>query len=188
MAQCELIVVTGCRMRLQSKYLGWAISTLLATAVPLAVANGGPMDALSGLVGEWEGEGWMRMGPGEPHRFRSHERVERRLGGRILTIHGRHHDSNSGELVFEAFAVVSPGDDGYRFSSYLADGRSGEYRGWIEDGDFHWAIPIPEVGRMVYRLTVDGEAWSEVGRMIRDDRPGEAFFGMNLTRISHEHE
>jgi hypothetical protein len=169
-------------MKLRNTCMAWVALILLAAGTPLT-ANDGAMDALSSLVGEWEGEGWMRQGPGEPHRFRSHERVERKLGGRILTIHGRHYDSHSGDLVFEAFAVVSPSNDGYRFSSYLADGRSGEYRGWLEDGDFHWEIPVPDIGRMVYRLQVDDGVWTEAGHIVGDGEPGPAFFGMRLTRV-----
>lgn len=162
--------------------LGW-LFVLLVGSVPLSAAKADPMADLGFLVGEWEGEGWIRRGPDDTHRFHSRETVEARLGGRILTVHGRHHDFESGAIVHDAFAVISAREGGYRFSSYLSDGRSGEYVGWLEEGDFIWEMSLPEVGKIRYTLKVDTDTWNEVGRMSRDGENWHEIFGMQLTRV-----
>ena len=57
-------------------------------------------------VGKWRGEGWMQMGPGEPQRTVSEERVESRLEGLVLVIEGLHHarnaDGSAGRVVHNA--------------------------------------------------------------------------------------
>jgi hypothetical protein len=140
------------------------------------------VEALSFLEGEWQGEGWTRMGPGEPERFSSHELVTRRLEGRILTIHGQHREPATDRMVHDAFAVLSWSGDGYRFSSYLADGREGEYRGRLEGDAFVWEIPAP--GRTIrYTLRVEDGVWRETGAMSLDGEQWSEFFGMTLRRV-----
>jgi hypothetical protein len=141
------------------------------------------MAKLDFLVGEWQGEGWMQRGPGEPNRFRSHERVERQLGGRIIAIHGQHRDAKSDEVIHDAFAVLSHLDDGYRFNSYLADGRQGDYRGRMEGDAFVWEMQLPDGAVIRYDIrVVDGE-WRETGAMSRDGETWFEFFGMTLRRV-----
>lgn len=144
-------------------------------------------------VGHWRGEGWMQMGPGEPQRSVSEETVEMRLDGLVLVIEGLHHaklpDGSAGKVVHHALAIVSADSadpaGGYRFSTFLADGRAADARGAWENGKFVWAPPAPP-GRKI-RYVVDwsiADRWSEIGEMSTDGTTWTKFFEMNLSRTA----
>ncbi len=148
------------------------------------------MRAVDFLVGTWEGTGWMRMGPGEPERFRSHERVERRLDGLALIIEGRHEsltDGREGEVVHHALAMLTwnPNADAFDFRSMTNRGLGGNYAGEVEDGAFVWRMEAPDNRRIRYTIRLDDEGrWTETGER---SPPGSdawhEFFGMTLRRV-----
>lgn len=141
-------------------------------------------------VGHWRGEGWMQMGPGEPQRAVSEETVEMRLDGLVLMVEGLHHarlaDGAAGKVVHHALAVIlADPAGGYRFSTFLADGRAADARGNWENGKFVWAPPAPP-GRQI-RYIIDwtvADRWSEIGEMSTDGTTWTKFFEMNLTRAA----
>ncbi len=146
------------------------------------------MRAMSFLVGEWSGEGWIAMGPGEAQKFRSHESVESRLDGLALVIEGIHEDADAApgdEPIHHALATLTwdGAKDAYRFSTHLANGRSGDFDGRLEDGVFVWGMEIP--GRTIrYTITIgeDGR-WTEVGEASTDGENWRQFFEMTLVRV-----
>ena len=141
-------------------------------------------------VGKWRGEGWMQMGPGEPQRAVSEETVEMRLDGLVLVVEGLHHaklaDGTAGTVVHHALAIASADPaGGFRFSTFLADGRAADARGNWENGKFVWAPPAPP-GRQI-RYVIDwtvADRWSEIGEMSTDGTTWTKFFEMNLTRAA----
>lgn len=141
-------------------------------------------------VGKWRGEGWMQTGPGEPQRAVSEETVEMRLDGLVLVVEGLHHaklaDGSAGKVVHHALAIASADPaGGYRFSTFLADGRAADARGNWENGRFVWAPPAPP-GRQI-RYVIDwtvADRWSEIGEMSTDGTTWTKFFEMNLTRVA----
>lgn len=146
------------------------------------------MDAVSFLVGEWAGEGWIAMGPGGPQKFRSRETVESRLDGLVLIIEGVHESLEEGavgETVHHAVATLSWDDaeDAYSFQSHLANGRSGDFKGRLADGAFVWGMEIP--GRSIrYTITIDDrERWVEIGESSTDGENWGKFFEMTLARV-----
>lgn len=141
------------------------------------------MQAISFFEGNWEGEGWMRRGPTEPTAFRSTERVESRLGGRLLIVEGQHHDTESGDVVHHAVATISynPETSSYRFSSHLEDGRSGDYAGQLEDGAFVWGYEVPQ-GKIRFTIRIADGHWSESGEFSADGAQWNQFFSMELDR------
>ena len=144
-------------------------------------------------VGKWRGESWMQMGPGEPQRSVSEETVEMRLDGLVLIVEGLHHaklaDGTAGKVVHHALALVSADSadpaGGFRFSTFLADGRAADARGNWENGKFVWAPPAPP-GRQI-RYVIDwtvADRWSEIGEMSTDGTTWTKFFEMNLSRAA----
>ena len=141
-------------------------------------------------VGKWRGEGWMQMGPGEPQRAVSEETVEMRLDGLVLVVEGLHHaklaDGTAGKVVHHALAIASADPaGGFRFSTFLADGRAADARGNWESGKFVWAPPAPP-GRQI-RYVIDwtvADRWSEIGEMSTDGATWTKFFEMNLSRAA----
>lgn len=143
-----------------------------------------PMKQLSFFEGHWEGEGWMRQGPGEPQHFRGTETVESRLDGRVLVVEGVHRDAESDAVVHHAFATIfhDASNNVYRFRSHLADGRSGDYEATLEGGVFVWGFQAGP-GRIRYTIRVEGDAWKEVGFFSMDGENWNPIFEMNLRRV-----
>jgi hypothetical protein len=143
------------------------------------------MAALSALEGRWAGEGWMRQGPGEPQSFRGQETVEKRLAGQLLTIEGIHRAGQPEHVVHHAFAVISynASTGRFRFLSFLADGRAGDYEGQLKDGAFVWGFENPQQGQVRFTIRVSNEEWHEIGEATRDGLQWSQFFEMKLRRV-----
>ena len=161
------------------------IVVLFVAAVASASAAEEPskkMEALSKMVGVWEGSGSMQRGPGEPAKFISREVVESRLEGAIVVVEGTHWSPDRSAIVHHAMAVISPAEgEGYSFRSWLANGRSGDYRAWFEGDDLIWEIPSP-AGKIRYAISIEGDKWIEVGKIEREGKWLD-FFWMNLERV-----
>ena len=127
---------------------------------PTGFAQRKAMRQVQFLVGTWAGEGWIRMGP-QRQTFQGTETVEKRLGGAVLLIEGEHKAPMPGVdapvTVHHALAVLSWDQQArhYRFQSWLADGRSGDYEASVENGTFRWSMSHPERGRMRYTIRID---------------------------------
>lgn len=170
-----------------------ALSLLAVLAAPLlpAAEEGAAADprleamqALPDLLGTWEGEGWMRRGPGEPTRFHSTETVESRLGGQVWLVEGVHRAEEGGATVHHALAMISwdPADGDYDFRSFVAGRGGGNFTGRVEDGAFVWRMETPDGGRIRYTIRVEDGTWREVGAFSRDGETWNDFFGMELQR------
>lgn len=146
------------------------------------------MEEVAAMAGEWEGEGWMRMGPGEPATFHSRETVESRLGGRALLIEGLHHartdDGGRGPAVHHALALLTwnTGAGEYDFRTYVAHRGAGDFTGRMEDGAFVWGGETPR-GQMRYTIRIEGDTWDETGELSQDGETWTPFFGMKLKRV-----
>lgn len=142
------------------------------------------MARLSELEGRWKGSGWMRRGPGEPHRFDGTETVAMRLDGRVLVIEGEHRAAGTDQVVHHAMAVVSWDEEAgeYRFRSYLANGREGDFTGRFEDGAFVWGMELP--GQQIrYTIRFGDDRWLEIGERSADGGESwQKFFEMDLAR------
>lgn len=132
------------------------------------------MEALAWLEGEWEGSGWMRTGE-RRSEFEGRERVERRMGGRLLVVEGAFTASLGPGAepvpVHEAFGVFSyDPSSGYVFRTYTARGGHGDANHVeVSDGRIVWGYEDAAYGRVRYTITrTDGGAWHEVGHASRD--------------------
>lgn len=140
------------------------------------------MQQLSGMVGEWKGEGWIRRGPGEPEKMTSTERVHYELDGRILVVRGLHFDeAEESRIVHNAYAVISwdAEAENYQFRTYLADGRQGNYTMTVENGVIKWFMDTPR-GKITYSITIKDGVWKETGEMTGPDDRTFQFLEMEL--------
>ena len=166
-----------------------ALFAALFAPMPLFAAD--EMKKLDFLIGEWKGEAWMQMGPGQRERVLQTERVQPKLGGQVLLVEGlgkrRLEDGTAGEIVHDAMAVISWSEEKktYRFATWVAGRPDGETTLDLTGPNTAvWAMDTPR-GRMKYtiRLTEKGE-WNEVGEFSRDDgATWMKFFEMTLQKV-----
>ncbi len=144
------------------------------------------MTRLASMVGQWQGTGWMRRGPGEPRHTSSLETVESRLGGRLLLVEGLHHSKNDpSQVVHHAFGVISydPENGRYRFRTHLTNGQSGDHEMRLEGQDILWFLDTPR-GKIRYTIRIQDGEWHETGEFSADGESWQEFFGMDLERTS----
>lgn len=146
------------------------ILILVALAALPALAANEEMRKLDWLIGDWSGEAMVQMGPGKPERILQTERVQSKLGGKVLLIEGQG-KRESGEIVHDALAVLTWDESkkSYRFSTYLFNRPGAETTLDVTGPNTAvWGLDTPQ-GRMEYtlRLTEEGE-WVETGRFSRD--------------------
>lgn len=167
----------------------WLVLAMLALAVPAfgSAADSDPaidaMKALPRLEGRWEGEGWMKMGPGEPARFVGEERVESRLDGRLLVVEGLHKTPDRSKIVHHAFGVFSwdAQAKNYRFDTWVANRGDGAYTARMDGDALIWEMSAEGPPRR-FTITVENDQWKEVGHVRINDQWLQ-FFEMTLKRV-----
>jgi hypothetical protein len=148
--------------------------------------TGNTIEALPFVMGTWEGEGWIRQGSSAPQKFRSQELVARKAGGKIVVITGKHTSTETGQVVHDAFAIVSPGlnANAYRFQSFLANGQVGDDEGHLENGAFIWEKATPSGGKLRFTIQIANDQWQETGQFSSDGKQWHDFFSMTLKRVT----
>lgn len=160
--------------------LGW----LHGNAAAASEQSHPSLDTLEFMTGCWQGEGWSRQRT-EVKKFKGRELVEFKAGRTVIAITGRHFDLDTGSVVHDAFAIVSRAKEGtgYRFTSFLGSGQSGEFPAALKDGAFVWEMPIPNSGTVRYTIRIAEDAWQKSGHFSPDGQQWHEMFGMTLKRI-----
>jgi hypothetical protein len=168
----------------------FAALALLVAALP-ARAEEGPartkMHAFDFLLGTWEGEGWIMMGP-QRRNFRQREIVRAAAGGTVVVVDGvglGADADNKDKIVHQAFAVAhwDSGANAYRWLAFRADGARVEATPVLGDKQLVWELP-PANDRRV-RFTIKREAdgrWHETGESWTGDGKPVTFLDMSLRR------
>lgn len=147
------------------------------------------MKALEFLVGEWEGEAWVQMGPGPRETVRQREWVEWEVDGEVLLIRGlgMQADPQSGEerIGHQALATVAwdPERQVYEMWSYARGRGTGHRDIEVRDRGFVWIQTVPG-GKARYTMRLDEQGrWLESGEFTSDDgATWHLFLEMTLTR------
>ncbi len=166
-----------------------AFVVLMLAGAWSALAANEEMRKLDWMVGEWKGEATLQMGPGKTERVVQTERVQSKLGGKVLLIEGqgrrRLADGTAGDIVHDALAIVSwdEAKKTYRFSTYLFNHPSGEMTLDVPAPNTAvWGMDTPR-GRVRYTITrTDEGEWVEIGEISRDGK-WMKFFEMRLTKV-----
>jgi hypothetical protein len=167
-----------------------AILALLVAALPARAeepAARAKMHAFDFLLGTWEGEGWILMGP-QRRNFRQREIVRPAAGGTVVVIDGLGlgtDPDNKDKIVHQAFAVAhwNAAANAYRWLAFRADGASLEATPTLSDKQLVWELP-PANDRRV-RFTIKREAdgrWHETGESWTGDGKPVTFLDMSLRR------
>jgi len=141
------------------------------------------INKLEFLFGEWEGTGWMQMGPGEKSEFTIKESIYPRAGGTIVSMQGLGKDKESGATGHDAFAVLTydKATQEYNLRSYLVNGQHGDFPVTISKNKLVWQI---DAGRIIrYTITLDEKGhWIEIGEVKMGERWFQ-FLEMKLKKV-----
>ncbi len=146
------------------------------------------MQKLAYMAGDWQGEGWMVMGPGPRETFRGSEKVQSKLFGLALLVEGAFFapDSAGGERpVHTTLGVITwnPTTQKYGFRYWLASGWTGERDLILTDDGWYWEMPAGPGATIRYTMTLEDGAWSEIGERTTDQgKTWTKFFEMNLRK------
>lgn len=156
---------------------------LLAQIPVMSAAHKEALSKLDFMAGEWVGSGWMFTQAGKKETFEQTENIQWKLDGAVLMIEGQ--GKKEGKVVHDALAIISydPSKEEYAFRSYLANGRSGDYKAKVlAENTLEWMIEAP--GRTItYIITINEKGqWYEKGMMKMGDRPAFQFFEMTLDK------
>lgn len=162
-------------------------AVLFLVALPLFAAD--EMRKLDWMAGEWSGEASVRMGPQPAESVLQHERVQTKLGGKVLFVEGlgkrKLADGTAGEVVHEAVGVMSWDEKAkkYNFDAWTA--KDGYVKAWMEvsaEGNVRWGFDPPNGGTVRYTISrTEKGQWHEVGEYVRDGRTMK-FFEMTLQK------
>lgn len=130
------------------------------------------------LTGNWEGKGWMMGQDGQKHHFDQTEAVTFKLDSTAILIEG--HGEANGRSIHDALAVISFNKENkdYKFTSWLANGRGGQFKASLIDDKFYW---YPNEN-MQYVISINEKGqWYETGEMKQGDTWFQ-FFEMTLNK------
>jgi hypothetical protein len=130
------------------------------------------MKKLEFLVGRWSGDATASHGPGQPIKVRHTEEVQYKMGGLVLLVEGTGRRADTGEVAFQAVAMVSYDDARSKyFIRSHSGGRYLETELKVTDKGFQWGYTMgPATVKYTMQLNEKGE-WSEIGEMTLQGNP-----------------
>jgi hypothetical protein len=146
------------------------------------------MKKLDLWVGEWKGTGWATIGRDERHEFTIVEKVQRKVGGRVLLVEGRGtKKAENGEdvVVHEALAVVSYDDKAqrYRWQAHDLRGQAIDVEPKVVEGGIEWGLKSEDRGvSVLFTIKFDEQRWHEIGETSTDGKTWHKFLEMTLQR------
>jgi hypothetical protein len=169
-----------------------ALMATVATiaAAPLAAQTAAPLGIFPDLVGEWEGDAWIVMGPDGRHEVHQRETVRTAAGGTVIVVEGlgveRLADGTE-KVVHDAYAIVHLDHDGTTplMRAFTAAGRWMDMDLKLLPNGYDWSMVDPRAGTIRYEMRFDTEGrWVEKGFMSRDGgTTWMPFFEMVLSRV-----
>lgn len=183
-----------CRMRLLISAVTAffsIVSPLMLTSQAAPSGTPAPLALFAKLVGDWEGEATVVMGPGPRHVLRQTEHVEAVAGGTAFAVRGTGHErmpDGSEKITFDAFAVIFLDHDHITprmrtFTMFGGNWSDPEFT--LDATSYQWTLRDPRAGLVRYEMSFDTEGrWIETGRVSRDEgKTWMPIFEMKLTRV-----
>ena len=150
---------------------------------PLIAAQKEAMKKLAWMTGRWQGPAWEASGGHRLDMIQT-ERVGPMLDGTVFVVEGKAFLPDGKQAGFNALGVISYDAmrKAYTFQSW-AQGRQGAFPLTVaEDGAWSWSLQAGPM-TMRYTTTREGDAWREVGEMVRPDGTATRIFEMTLKRV-----
>lgn len=148
------------------------------------------LQKLDFLLGDWQGTGWIEMGPNQRHTVRQTEKIQLKAGGAVVQIEGLGLE-RIGEKdvpVHQAFAIVSYDNEAKRFrlNAWRAGGGAIECEPELGDKRLVWGFKDARSGMQI-RFTIKLDAagrWVEIGEVSRDAQKWQQFLELTLQKTS----
>jgi hypothetical protein len=130
------------------------------------------MKDLAGLVGNWQGTGWLQYEGTDRMEFNATETIESRLDGLVLVLEGRA-TAEAGATVYHhglSILTFDPQSRRYMMVAIREDGSHVVTEVAQDQGFLEWSFDDPELGRVKHtvRLTESGQMFA-VGDHSKDD-------------------
>lgn len=159
-----------------------------AQAPPNAAAGREAMKKLSKMIGYWEGDATVTLGPNQVHKVRQYEHVQSKLDGNLLLIEGTGREKGTngpGKTVFQAMAICNfdPISKSYKFHAFRDNGMSTIATAEVTDTGLIWGFEDGRGGKVRYTITLSEDTWSELGEYLIDGQPPRKIFEMKVKRI-----
>lgn len=145
------------------------------------------MKKLDGMIGRWEGSGWMISGAAK-ESFVGTETVQKKLDGLILLVEGNFKTplvaGQEQKVVHQTLAVLSSNlkTRNYDFKTYLLNGSVGSQELNIVGDKWEWGFQFPGIF-MKYTITIKDNVWSEIGEYSADGTKWKQIFQMSLKKV-----
>jgi hypothetical protein len=151
--------------------------------VPDLEAQREAMKRLGFLVGKWAGEARLLRGPTESVELLQTEEVQYKLDGLIVVIEGVGRTKSGGQLVLQAFGIISYDDERgtYRLRAFN-DGRFLETQmKLLEAGKgMTWGFALGEIKtNSVLRINERGE-WTELAEISIGSQPSKKLLELTV--------
>jgi hypothetical protein len=166
----------------------WSLPRVAAAQPP----DGGEreeMRRVDFLIGQWDGEGWVELGPGQRKPFTIHEAVQSKLDGLALLLEGQGKSrgpDGKERVTHRALATVvyEPQARAYRMSAYRAGGGLIDSDVNVNGQTMTWGYTDPRAGQIRFNIRLDGKGrWVETGEASRDaGKTWHQFLEMTLHR------
>jgi len=169
------------------------VAVLILLAAPAlaqaqSAGNSAEMRKLDFLLGAWEGEGWMEVGPGQRRAVKVKESVQSKAEGSLLTLEGLGKAKPPGKdeeaVVHNAFGIIWRDGEAQRFRmlSWRA-GRTMDADITVGEKTLIWGFRDQGAGQIRFTIKLDEDGrWFEIGEISRDGTSWNKFFEMRLKR------
>lgn len=143
------------------------------------------MAKLANLEGQWSGSGWYQSPDQKRHQVNQTEHIYTKLDGHLLIVNGLGKDPETGEKVFEAFAVINydEKEGQYKFNSYTREGKHTMASAKFEGDDLVWWFGTSKGGTIKYKIDFTENTWIEDGHFSPDGEKWYPFFHMKLKKV-----
>ena len=165
---------------------------MLVAALPLAghaqrAEPSAAMKKLGVLAGEWRGTGVFNSREGRQNTV-SYEKVESKLGGLALWVHGRHVDAaDTTRVVHEAVGMLyyDGASQKLKFVPVVMNGMSTDTWANVTDKGMDWGFALPNgAGQVRYQVDLSQpDTWIETGEYSRDGSQWLPTIKLELKRV-----
>jgi hypothetical protein len=144
-----------------------------------------PAEAMSYMLGHWQGEGWRMSPQGERQVYRIEETLTPRAGGHAISIVGIGTAGEGDETreIHNAFGMIWQERDGsYRMRSVVAPGYSMETTPELTENGYVWQL---DAGPMTirYASVIENGEWVETGEQVLPSGDTVQIHEMRLRRV-----